>query len=140
MFDFIRRPFLRRYGRDSVYYRIIDDVFGICPDNIELYKLALVHKSASLFLDDGRQINNERLEFLGDAVIETVVSDYIFIEYPEADEGFLTKLRSKIVSRQSLNGLAVKIGLDQHVIAQSAGTLAQKHICGDAFAPMIGAI
>ena len=72
MFDFIRRPFLRRFGRDSVYYKIIDDVFGICPDNIELYKLALVHKSASLFLDDGRQINNERLEFLGDAVIETL--------------------------------------------------------------------
>ena len=136
MFDFIRRPFLRRFGRDSVYYKIIDDVFGICPDNIELYKLALVHKSASLFLDDGRQINNERLEFLGDAVIETVVSDYIFIEYPEADEGFLTKLRSKIVSRQSLNGLAVKIGLDKHVIAQSSGTLAQKHIFGDALEAM----
>ena len=140
MFDFIRRPFLRRFGRDSVYYKIIDDVFGICPDNIELYKLALVHKSASLFLDDGRQINNERLEFLGDAVIETVVSDYIFIEYPEADEGFLTKLRSKIVSRQLLNGLAVKIGLDKHVIAQSSGTLAQKHIFGDALEAMIGAI
>ena len=72
MFDFVRRPFLRRFGHDSVYYRIIDDVFGICPDNIELYKLALVHKSASLFLDDGRQINNERLEFLGDAVIESL--------------------------------------------------------------------
>ena len=140
MFDFVRRPFLRRFGHDSVYYRIIDDVFGICPDNIELYKLALVHKSASLFLDDGRQINNERLEFLGDAVIETVVSDYIFIEYPEADEGFLTKLRSKIVSRQSLNALAVKIGLDKHVIAQSSGTLAQKHIFGDALEAMIGAI
>ena len=81
MFDFIRRPFLRRYGRDSVYYRMIDDVFGICPDNIELYKLALVHKSASLFLDDGRQINNERLEFLGDSVLSIIVSEHIFEDY-----------------------------------------------------------
>ncbi len=140
MLDFIRRPYKRRFGRDSEYYRIIDDVFGICPDNIELYKLALVHKSASLFLDDGRQINNERLEFLGDAVLESIVSDYIFIEYPEADEGFLTKLRSKIVSRHSLNRLAVEIGLDRYVIAQSGGTFTQKHIFGDALEAMIGAI
>lgn len=85
-------------------------MFGFIPHNIELYKLALIHKSASLVLEDGRSINNERLEYLGDAVIEAVTSDYIFIEYPDRDEGFMTKLRSKIVSRQSLNALAVKIG------------------------------
>lgn len=140
MLDFIRRPYNRCFGRDSEYYRIIDDIFGICPENIELYKLALIHKSASLFLDGGRQINNERLEFLGDAVLESIVSDYIFIEYPDADEGFLTKLRSKIVSRHSLNKLAVEIGLDKYVISQSSGTFTQKHIFGDALEAMIGAI
>ena len=92
---------------------MIDDLFGFIPHNIELYKLALIHKSASLVLDDGRSINNERLEFLGDAVIEAVTSDYLYIEFPDRDEGFLTQLRSKIVSRQSLNALAVELGLDR---------------------------
>ncbi len=115
-------------------------MFGFIPHNIELYKLALIHKSASLVLEDGRSINNERLEYLGDAVIEAVTSDYIFIEYPDRDEGFMTKLRSKIVSRQSLNALAVKIGLDTHVISNGGAGIAQKHIHGDAFEAMMGAI
>lgn len=119
---------------------MIDDMFGFIPNNIELYKLALIHKSASLVLDDGRQINNERLEFLGDAVIEAVTSDHLFIEFPDRDEGFMTQLRSKMVSRQSLNALAVKIGLDRHIISSGAGTSAQKHIFGDAFEAMMGAI
>ena len=105
MLDFILRPFKRNFGRDKAYYRIVDDMFGFIPHNIELYKLALIHKSASLVLEDGQAVNNERLEFLGDAVIEAVTSDYLFIEYPDRDEGFLTQLRSKIVSRQSLNEL-----------------------------------
>ena len=70
MIDFLLRPLRRNFGRDKTYYRIVDDLFGFVPHNIELYKLALIHKSASLVLDDGRQINNERLEYLGDAVIE----------------------------------------------------------------------
>ncbi len=102
MLDFILRPLRRNFGRDKAYYRIIDAMFGFVPHNIELYKLALIHKSASLILEDGRPINNERLEFLGDAVIESVTSDYVFIEFPEQDEGFMTQLRSRIVSRQSL--------------------------------------
>ena len=109
MFDFILRPLRRNFGRDKAYYRIIDDMFGFIPNNIELYKLALIHKSASLVLEDGRAINNERLEYLGDAVIEAVTSDYLFIEYPDRDEGFMTQLRSKIVSRQSLNALALSL-------------------------------
>jgi len=138
--DFILRPLRRNFGRDKAYYRIIDAMFGFVPHNIELYKLALIHKSASLILEDGRPINNERLEFLGDAVIESVTSDYVFIEFPEQDEGFMTQLRSRIVSRQSLNALAVKLGLDKQVIAGAGAGLAQKHIFGDAFEAMMGAI
>ena len=115
-------------------------MFGFIPHNIELYKLALIHKSASLVLEDGRTINNERLEFLGDAVIEAVTSDYLFIEYSDRDEGFLTQLRAKIVSRQSLNALAIELGLDKEVISNSAATVTQKHIYGDAFEAMMGAI
>lgn len=140
MWDFILRPLKRNFGRDKTYYRIIDDLFGFIPNNIELYKLALVHKSASLLLDGGRPINNERLEFLGDAVIEAVTSDYLYIEFPERDEGFMTQLRSKMVSRQSLNALAVKVGLDTHIISAGNGNFTQKHIYGDAFEAMMGAV
>ena len=141
MIDFLLRPWRRNFGPDKEFYRTIDELFGFVPHNIELYKLALIHKSASLVLDDGRQINNERLEYLGDAVIEAVTSDYLYIEFPDCDEGFMTKLRSKIVSRQSLNAIARQIGLDRHVILDgSSNTLAQKHIFGDAFEAMMGAI
>ena len=91
-------------------------------------------------MDDGRSINNERLEFLGDAVIEAVTSDYLYIEFPDRDEGFLTQLRSKIVSRQSLNALAVELGLDRQVISSGGVAVVQKHIYGDAFEAMMGAI
>ena len=137
MIDFLLRPLKRNFGRDKEFYRIIDDMFGFIPHNIELYKLALIHKSASLLLDDGTQINNERLEYLGDAVIEAVTSDYIYIEYPDRQEGFMTQLRSKIVSRQSLNAVAHRIGLDRHVISTTNGSLTQKHIFGDAFEAMM---
>ena len=115
-------------------------MFGFIPNNIELYKLALIHKSASVTLDNGQHINNERLEFLGDAVIESVASDYLFIEFPDKNEGFLTQMRSKMVSRQSLNAVAKRIGLDDHVITNSTNSSAQKHIYGDAFEAMMGAI
>lgn len=140
MIDFLLRPVRRNFGGDKAFYRSIDDLFGFIPHNIELYKLALIHKSASLVLEDGRQINNERLEYLGDAVIEAVTSDYLYIEFPEQDEGFLTQLRSKIVSRQSLNALAQRMGLDGLLIAHSGASLSQKHIYGDAFEAMMGAI
>ena len=140
MFDFLLRPLRRRFGSNKSYYAAIDDMFGFVPHNIELYKLALIHKSASIELEDGSHINNERLEFLGDAVIESITSDYLFIEFPERDEGFMTQLRSKIVSRQSLNRIASEIGLDKYVISHAAGNSTQKHIFGDAFEAMMGAI
>lgn len=140
MIDFLLRPWRRNFGRDKEYYRAIDDIFGFIPNNIELYKLALIHKSASFVLADGTQMNNERLEYLGDAVIEAVTSDYLYIEFPDRSEGFLTQLRSKIVSRQSLNALAIKLGIDRLLVAHSGATISQKHIYGDAFEAMIGAI
>lgn len=140
VFDFILRPFKINFGEDKKYYKIVDDIFGFIPHNIELYKLALIHKSASLLLDDGRQMNNERLEFLGDAIIEAVSSDYLYIEYPTDNEGFLTQLRSKIVSRSSLNEIGKSLGLDRCVISNSNGNIIQKHINGDAFEAIIGAI
>ena len=140
MIDFILRPIRRNFGKDRRFYAAVDDMFGFIPHNIELYKLALIHKSASIVLEDGQHINNERLEFLGDAVLECVSSDYLFIEYPDKNEGFLTKLRSKMVSRQTLNEVAKRIGLDEYVITHSSNNISQKHIYGDAFEAMMGAI
>ena len=139
MLDFLLRPFKRRFGVDRRFYAMVDDMFGFLPHNIELYKLALIHKSASVVVE-GQSINNERLEFLGDAVIESVTSDYVFIEYPDYDEGMLTQLRSKIVSRQSLNAIAKRVGLDKCVICGTTVNATQKHIFGDAFEAMMGAI
>ncbi|MCD8072768.1 MAG: ribonuclease III [Alistipes sp.] len=140
MFGFIRKPLKKRYGKDSRYYRLIDELFGICPDNIELYKLALIHRSASVFMPDGMPVNNERLEFLGDAVLESVVSEYLFLQFPDRNEGFLTQVRSKIVSRQSLNELCHKLGISEHIVSHAGGSIVQKHLHGDALEAMIGAI
>ena len=135
----ISRAFHLLWGADREYYRTFRRIFGTTPDNIELYKLALVHRSASVKVE-GKSMNNERLEYLGDAVLEAIVSDYLFIEYPNESEGFLTKTRAKIVSRQSLNALAIKLGLDKMVIYNATGNFTQKHLFGDCFEALLGAL
>lgn len=131
----------RTFGSDRRYYRFIWRVFGITPGNIELYKLALVHRSASVTLTDRSVINNERLEFLGDAVIETIASEMLFIDYPEMNEGALTQLRSRIVSRQTLNQLALDLGIDEEIIANPASiNIHKQNIYGDAFEALTGAL
>ncbi len=128
------------WGRDKEFYRLVRQIFGIRARNIELYKLALMHRSASVYLPDGTHLNNERLEYLGDAILEAITSDYLFIAFPKSDEGELTRLRSKIVNRITLNTLAEDIGLAHHIIRHTAGGAIQKHINGDALEAMIGAI
>lgn len=140
MFDSIQKALRTRFGRDKFYYRMVDELFGFLPNNIELYKLALIHRSASVPLARGGVINNERLEFLGDSILAAIVSDYLFIEYREANEGSLTKLRSKIVSRSTLNTLSQSIGIDRYIVSQPTGNFTNKHIYGDALEAFIGAI
>lgn len=140
MLNFISFQFKANFSGDKYYYRAMNKVFGLYPNNIELYKLALIHKSASIVLDSGISINNERLEYLGDAIIEAVVSDMLYVEYPYENEGFLTQLRSKIVSRRTLNSLSEDIGLSEYVVAQNNATTTRKHLYGDAFEAMMGAI
>lgn len=131
----------RIVGKNRYYYKFIHRLFGTTPNNIELYKLALVHRSASIVLSDRSVINNERLEFLGDAVIETVVSEMLFIEYPEMNEGALTQLRSRIVSRMTLNKLATDMGIDTQIIANPASiNIHKQNIYGDAFEALVGAL
>ncbi len=132
--------FKRRKKEDREYYRILKEIFGLRPNNVELYKLALIHRSASRFLRRGVPINNERLEFLGDAIIESVVSDYLFVAFPHEDEGFLTKMRSRMVNRATLNELCKDIGLAKYIHNKANGGGEQRNMNGDAFEAIMGAI
>ena len=96
--------------------RYINNVFGFYPHNISLYQLAFTHKSVSTRKLNGIIINNERLEYLGDAVLSSIVAQYLFKKFPTKQEGFLTEMRSKIVSRASLNKLSMKLGFDNMVM------------------------
>jgi len=104
-----------------------------------LYKLAFLHKSAGQEVVGGIKVNNERLEFLGDAILDAVTADFLFKTFPTRDEGFLTEMRSKIVSRTQLNKLSFKLGLDQLIQLDDSNGLFRSYR-GDAFEAFIGAI
>ena len=117
-------------------------MLGFVPGNLSLYRLAFRHKSVAQSVKKGVKNSNERLEFLGDAVLGSVVAEVLFKLYPYEDEGFLTELRSKIVSRVNLNQLARKLGLDNLIEydARMVGSARQGSLMGDAFEALIGAI
>jgi ribonuclease III len=110
------------------------------PRNLAIYEMALIHRSASYYLPDGTRINNERLEYLGDAVLDTILSEYLFIRYPNADEGSLTKIRSRLVNREILNQIALKMGLNKLLVSQIANHRSTRHLYGDALEAITGAI
>ena len=110
------------------------------PSNLKIYEIAFIHRSASFNLPDGQRINNERLEFLGDAVLEVVLSDFLFEKYPEASEGFMTKIRARIVNRDILNQLAVSMNIDKLLVSNISSGHNTKHLYGDALEALIGAI
>lgn len=117
------------------------NILGFYPGNIGLYKLALRHSSAAKHIKKGIKDSNERLEFLGDSVIGTVVADYLFKKFPYKDEGFLTKMRSKMVSRAKHNQIAVKLGLNTMIEANNDRFGSKpSSINGDAYEALIGAI
>lgn len=120
--------------------RAIKSILGFCPGNIFLYRLAFRHRSASKVLNGVRR-NNERLEYLGDAVLSVVIAEYLFKKYPTQDEGFLTEMRSKIVSRASLNKVGLHMGLHTMIqLDQGHGSGGFKSVDGDALEALIGAI
>ncbi len=135
------RNFLSFYFSSNRKMRqAIKNIFGFYPGNIFLYKQAFRHKSASLKHKNGLQINNERLEYLGDAVLGVVVADYLFRRFPYKSEGFLTEMRSKIVSRSSLNKLSNKLGLKNFMYFSNADVRQMKSVGGDAFEAFVGAL
>lgn len=132
--------FIRNYfSTERKFYLILKQVLHYRPKQLGLFKLALTHKSAAKKIHNSHYANNERLEYLGDSVLNTVIADFLYEYYPNKGEGFLTKMRSKIVSRETLNIIAQKIGL-QKIIFQSVQQYSAGNILGNAFEAVIGAI
>ncbi len=131
------------FSPDKVYFKKLKNILGFVPGNIKLYKMAFRHKSVAVTIKDGVKNSNERLEFLGDAVLGSVVAELLFKLYPYKDEGFLTEMRSKIVSRANLNQLSRKLGFDQLIEYDSrmiSYPTKQGSLLGDAFEAVVGAI
>jgi len=118
----------------------IKNVFGYYPENIYLYQLAFRHKSVAKEISHGMKNSNERLEFLGDSIIDSVIAEYLFKIFPYKDEGFLTKMRSKIVSRNQLNNLARELGIGDYIDSTKDIKSQPKSLLGDAFEALIGAV
>lgn len=121
-------------------FRAIKNLLGFYPGNIHLYKVALSHKSAPQVWVKGQQVNNERLEYLGDAVLSSIVADYLYRKFPYQHEGFLTEMRSRIVSRSRFGKLALKMGLNKLIFQGHNSFTSSKSIYGDTFEALIGAI
>jgi ribonuclease-3 len=140
-------PFSRIYklylSPNRKYIRSLHNLLGYVPGNVRLYRMAFRHRSAAVEVKNGAKNSNERLEFLGDAILGSVVAELLFKMYPYKDEGFLTEMRSKIVSRANLNQLAKRLGLDEHIEFDNKSlghNNKQGSLLGDTFEALIGAI
>jgi ribonuclease-3 len=122
------------------FYLFLKNLIGFYPQNLKLYDLAFLHKSASTIDSRGNFINNERLEFLGDAILSAVIADFLYNRFPNEDEGFLTKTRSKLVNRTFLTKLTYDMGLDVFIDSNTTKNIDNSHIYGDALEALIGAI
>lgn len=118
------------------FYKIL----GFYPDRIDLYNEAVTHRSSPIRTSNGKWVNNERLEFLGDAILDAIVADILYKEFRNKKEGFLTSMRSRIVQRDTLNKLAVELGLDKLIVSSTRNLAHNTNIYGDALEALIGAI
>lgn len=124
----------------SEFRKGLKKLLGFRPVNLRLYEMAFIHRSATYTLPDGVKINNERLEYLGDAIIDSILSDYLFRLYPEATEGFLTKTRARIVKRETLNQLGLSMGLDRLIVSNLAPSDSPRNLYGNAVEALAGAL
>ena len=115
-------------------------ILGFRPGNIRLYEIAFIHRSASFTLPDGKKVNNERLEYLGDAILDAILSDFLFVKFPDADEGFMTKIRARIVNRDVLNQLSLSMGIDKILVSKINTVYPTINLYGDALEALIGAV
>lgn len=134
--DRIRLPF----RKEKELYSSLHDIIGFYPHDISYYKLALMHKSVMRRNAKGKPVNNERLEFLGDAILDAIVGDIVYQHFPGKREGFLTNTRSKLVQRDTLNKLAQEMGINQLILSSGHTSSHNSYMGGNAFEALVGAI
>ena len=134
--DHIKLPFRKEKELFSSLYEIL----GFYPHHIEYYRQALMHKSIGRRNDKGKPLNNERLEFLGDAILDAIVGHIVYRQYEGKREGFLTNTRSKLVSRETLGKLANEMGLSQLLLSAGRSNSHNSYVNGNAFEALVGAI
>ena len=135
-----QKPIRIYFSSEKKLHESLRNILGFYPVNIHLYKLAFRHSSAAQQIKKGVKDSNERLEFLGDSIIGTVVAEYLFKKFPYKDEGFLTKMRSKMVSRNQHNQIALKLGLNKFIETDDRIGSKPSSINGDAYEALVGAI
>lgn len=140
MFADIRAYVKYLFRSDKKQAREIKRICGFYPDKLYLYKTALIHRSASQKTKEGTLINNERLEFLGDSVLDLIIGEYLYKKYPGENEGFLTQFRSRIVNGENLSEITKHTGLAQLVITNVKPNSNGIHLYEDAFEAILGAI
>ncbi|HOZ73769.1 MAG TPA: ribonuclease III [Flavobacterium sp.] len=129
-----------RSNEDGIFFNDITEILSFKPDNLDFYKKAFTHRSANKVDEKGNPINYERLEFLGDAMLSSVIAAHLFNKAPAGDEGYLTKMRSKIVSREHLNELGRDLKLIGFIESKVPTTHFGENIHGNVFEALIGAI
>jgi ribonuclease-3 len=122
------------------FYLFLRSLIGFYPQKLAFYDIAFTHRSASRTDSQGKVVNNERLEYLGDAILGAVIADFLYNRFPQEDEGFLTKMRSKLVNRAILTSLTFEMGLNGFVYSNTNNSIEKSHIYGDALEALIGAI
>ncbi len=139
MFSFLKK-FYSRPPKGGNFLSQVEGITGFPVKDEPLYRLAFTHSSSSIESKKGLKLNNERLEFLGDAILGAVITDYLYRNFPDKEEGYLTNLRSKLVSRKHLNEIGESLGLIELLeYLPSRGTKA-KSLNGDAFEALLGAL
>ncbi|CAM1353940.1 MULTISPECIES: ribonuclease III [Tenacibaculum] len=138
--NFLRRIVKPQNKADENFYYELKELLNFKPIKLSYYKKAFTHRSLKLVDSNGRPINYERLEFLGDAILGTVIASYLFKKVPEGDEGYLTQMRSKIVSREHLNNLGKDLELIRFVKSNISKEHVSNNIHGNIFEALIGAI
>ncbi len=128
------------FRKDKELYASLYSIIGFYPHNITYYKTALLHKSIRHRNNKGKPINNERLEFLGDAVLDCAVGDIVYRHFPGKREGFLTNTRSKLVQRETLNKLAKEMGICDLILSSGRSNTHNSYLGGNAFEALVGAL
>ena len=128
------------FSKKKELYLSLYRILGFYPNDLQVYEQALIHRSSSFETEEGKRTNNERLEFLGDAVLGAIVADLIFKQFPNRKEGFMTNTRSKIVQRESLNRIAIEMGLDKLIVLSTKINFHNSYIYGNAIEALIGAV